>query len=268
MPCSLTVRSDRRLLRRLLQNLVSNAIKYTLQGRVLVGCRRRRGRLRVEVYDTGLGIPNSKKRLIFREFHRLDEGAKVARGLGLGLSIVQRIARVLDHKIDLRSVTGRGSRFSVEVPLSSAVPSEPAVAAAGQRRSRAARSASPCFASTTNPRCWTAWTRCSAAGVVGCCEAPDLTTAVAAVAESQVRTQRPSDRLSSRQGQRHRGDRRIAPALRRRVAGDPDHRRPLAACARRGARARRTGAEQAAQARGAARADGAMAAVAARGAAE
>jgi Na+/proline symporter/signal transduction histidine kinase len=118
-PCALTIRSDRRLLRRLLQNLISNAIKYTPKGRVLIGCRRRRGRLRIEVHDTGLGIPNSKKRLVFREFHRLDEGAKVARGVGLGLSIVQRIGRVLDHKIDLRSAPGRGSCFSVEVPVSS-----------------------------------------------------------------------------------------------------------------------------------------------------
>jgi Na+/proline symporter/signal transduction histidine kinase len=123
VPCSLTVRSDRRLLRRLLQNLVSNAIKYTPKGRVLFGCRLRGGNLRIDVYDTGLGIPASKKKIIFREFHRLDEGAKVARGLGLGLSIVQRIGRVLDHKIDLVSVPGRGSRFSVEVPLSSAAPS-------------------------------------------------------------------------------------------------------------------------------------------------
>src|SRR4051794_37156480 len=117
VPCSLTIRSDRRLLRRLLQNLVSNAIKYTPKGRVLVGCRHRGGNLRIDVYDTGLGIPASKKKVIFREFHRLDEGAKVARGLGLGLSIVQRIGRVLDHKIDLHSAQGRGSRFSVEVPL-------------------------------------------------------------------------------------------------------------------------------------------------------
>jgi Na+/proline symporter/signal transduction histidine kinase len=127
MPCSLAIHSDRRLLRRLLQNLVSNAIKYTLNGRVLVGCRRVRGRLRIDVYDTGIGIPNSKRRVIFQEFHRLDEGAKVARGLGLGLSIVQRIGRVLDHKIDLRSAPGRGSRFSVEVPLSTAAPSIPAM---------------------------------------------------------------------------------------------------------------------------------------------
>jgi Na+/proline symporter/CheY-like chemotaxis protein len=120
VPCSLSATSDRRLLRRLLQNLVSNAVKYTPAGRVLVGCRRRRGRLRIEVYDTGLGIPRSKQRIIFREFHRLDNGAKIARGLGLGLSIVERIARVLDHKIEVRSTVGRGSLFSVEVPCSTA----------------------------------------------------------------------------------------------------------------------------------------------------
>src|SRR5262249_49690938 len=97
MPCSRAVKSDRRLLRRLLQNLVSNAIKYTPKGRVLVGCRRRGDRLRIDVYDTGLGIPRSKQQAIFQEFHRLDQGARVARGLGLGLSIVERIARVLDH---------------------------------------------------------------------------------------------------------------------------------------------------------------------------
>ncbi len=122
VPSTLAVKSDRRLLRRLLQNLVSNAIKYTPKGRVLIGCRRRRGRLRVDVYDTGLGVPASKKRAIFQEFHRLDQGAKIARGLGLGLSIVERIARVLDHKIALTSALGRGSHFSVEVPLSAAIP--------------------------------------------------------------------------------------------------------------------------------------------------
>jgi Na+/proline symporter/signal transduction histidine kinase len=123
-PCSLAVQSDRRLLRRLLQNLVSNAIKYTPKGRVLVGCRRRRGRLRIDVLDTGLGIPRSKKQVIFKEFHRLDQGAKVARGLGLGLSIVERIGRVLDHRIEVISAVDRGSRFSVDVPLSAVIPAK------------------------------------------------------------------------------------------------------------------------------------------------
>jgi len=116
MPCSQTIRSDRRLLRRLLQNLISNAIKYTPRGRVLVGCRRRGGRLRVEVYDTGIGIPHAKRRAVFKEFHRLDQGARVARGVGLGLSIVERIARVLDCEVTLKSNVGRGSRFAIEVP--------------------------------------------------------------------------------------------------------------------------------------------------------
>jgi len=118
---SLVVRSDRRLLRRLVQNLVSNAVKYTLAGRVLVGCRRRGKRLRIDVYDTGVGIPEAQQRDIFVEFHRLEQGARVARGLGLGLSIVERVARVLGSDIEVDSAVGRGSRFSVAVPLSSAI---------------------------------------------------------------------------------------------------------------------------------------------------
>jgi signal transduction histidine kinase len=124
MSCSLVVRSDRRLLRRLIQNLVSNAIKYTPEGRVLVGCRRRGDHLRIDVYDTGVGIPQSRWRDIFVEFHRLDQGAKIARGLGLGLSIVERLARVLDCTIGLDSEAGRGSRFTVTVQLSNATPVE------------------------------------------------------------------------------------------------------------------------------------------------
>ncbi len=131
VPSSLSVRSDRRLLRRLLQNLVSNAIKYTPSGSVLVGVRRRKGKLRIEVRDTGLGIPTSKQRTVFREFQRLDQGARVARGLGLGLSIVERIARVLDHPIGLDSVPGRGSSFTIEAPLGPALPAASAVQGSG-----------------------------------------------------------------------------------------------------------------------------------------
>jgi CheY-like chemotaxis protein/anti-sigma regulatory factor (Ser/Thr protein kinase) len=105
-----------------LQNLVSNAIKYTPKGRVLVGVRRRDNNLRIEVLDTGVGIPKSKQRDIFMEFHRLDRGARIARGLGLGLSIVERIARVLGHKVEVASASGKGSCFSIETPRGEAAP--------------------------------------------------------------------------------------------------------------------------------------------------
>jgi Na+/proline symporter/CheY-like chemotaxis protein len=125
MPCAQNVRSDRRLLRRLLQNLISNAIKYTPEGRVLVGCRRRGARLYIEVYDTGIGIPHTKRRAVFKEFRRLDQGARVARGVGLGLSIVERIARVLGGEVTLHSNVGRGSRFAIEVPRGSTMAGAP-----------------------------------------------------------------------------------------------------------------------------------------------
>ena len=128
-PSTQAVHSDRRLLRRLLQNLISNAIKYTPSGGVLVGCRRRGSLLRIEVYDTGIGIPHAKRHAVFKEFHRLDHGARVARGVGLGLSIVERIARVLDCEVVLKSKFGRGSRFSVAVPLASAAVDKPALPA-------------------------------------------------------------------------------------------------------------------------------------------
>src|ERR1700723_3616395 len=84
------------------------------------------GKLRGDVYDTGIGIPHAKRRAVFKEFHRLDQGARVARGVGLGLSIVERIARVLDCEVALKSVVGRGSRFSVEVLRGAAAAAVPA----------------------------------------------------------------------------------------------------------------------------------------------
>jgi signal transduction histidine kinase len=122
IPTTVAVRTDRRLMRRLLQNLISNALKYTLKGRVLVGCRRLPGAARIEVWDTGLGIPLEQQRAVFGEFQRLDQGARVARGLGLGLSIVERLGRVLDHSVALRSIPGRGSVFFVTAPLGRFVP--------------------------------------------------------------------------------------------------------------------------------------------------
>jgi signal transduction histidine kinase len=113
---SANVRSDRRMLRRLLQNLVSNAIKYTPKGRVLVGARRRGETIVIEIWDTGLGIPQDKQKTVFREFERLAPAAKTARGLGLGLSIVERLSRVMRHRVSLASEPGKGTVFRVEVP--------------------------------------------------------------------------------------------------------------------------------------------------------
>ena len=128
---SLSVRSDRRLLRRLLQNFVSNAIKYTPQGRVLVGARRRPGgRVRLEVWDTGIGIPEESRGDVFREFARLEPAQRSAPGLGLGLSIVERLARVLEADLGLDSRVGAGSVFFVDLPLAPATWSEPALAPA------------------------------------------------------------------------------------------------------------------------------------------
>ncbi|MGY3033020.1 Na+/proline symporter/signal transduction histidine kinase/ActR/RegA family two-component response regulator [Bradyrhizobium sp. USDA 4354] len=130
VPCSLPVKSDRLLLRRLLQNLISNAIKYTPRGRVLVGCRRRGASLKICVYDTGVGIPTVKRGEIFKEFHRLEQGARIARGLGLGLSIVERLARVLNHGIAIDANASGGSVFSVTVPTAKAITHTAAVTSA------------------------------------------------------------------------------------------------------------------------------------------
>jgi Na+/proline symporter/signal transduction histidine kinase len=121
VPCGLTLASDRKLLRRVLQNLVSNAIKYTREGRVLMGCRRRGNLLRIEVHDTGPGIPDSKFDIIFQEFQRLQTDGDGTSGLGLGLSIVERMAKVLEAPVQLRSKLRQGSVFSIDVPITGGV---------------------------------------------------------------------------------------------------------------------------------------------------
>jgi signal transduction histidine kinase len=112
------VRSDPILLERILLNLVSNAVGYTASGGIVVGCRRRGGQLRIEVWDSGPGIPKDQHQNIFAEFHQLGGPQHERRsGLGLGLAIVDRLCRLLGHQIELTSVLGTGSRFSVMVPL-------------------------------------------------------------------------------------------------------------------------------------------------------
>jgi Na+/proline symporter/signal transduction histidine kinase/ActR/RegA family two-component response regulator len=120
VPSSAVVESDRNLLRRLIQNLVSNAIKYTKSGKVLVGVRHNGDDALICVCDTGIGISSKKAKTVFREFERLSEGARIASGLGLGLSIVDRISRVLGLSIEMTSKLKRGTIFSVRIPLSSA----------------------------------------------------------------------------------------------------------------------------------------------------
>ena len=115
--CAAIVRTDPFLLERILRNLVSNAIRYTDRGRVVVGCRRG-NRLRIEVWDTGRGVPLKLQREIFREFVQLANVERDrAKGLGLGLAIVDRLAKLLDCPVTLRSAPGNGSVFQISVPL-------------------------------------------------------------------------------------------------------------------------------------------------------
>jgi two-component system CheB/CheR fusion protein len=106
----------------MIRNLLSNALKYTTHGKVLLGCRRRKDVLSIEIWDTGDGIPNEELQRIFDEYHQLDNAARErSRGLGLGLSIVQRLADLLSHRVRVRSQPGKGSVFAIDVmlPLSS-----------------------------------------------------------------------------------------------------------------------------------------------------
>ena len=130
---SARVVSDPKLLRRVLQNFLANALRYTESGRVLIGCRRRDGQLRIQVWDTGPGISKDELTSIFREFHRLDSGRRHERGLGLGLAIVERIARMLDHSIAVNSEPGEGTVFEISVPLSIEPLSTPRVPRPGIR---------------------------------------------------------------------------------------------------------------------------------------
>jgi signal transduction histidine kinase len=109
------VRTDPDMMLTILINLVGNAIKYTDKGRVLVGCRRRGGQLRIEVHDTGVGIAENQLSAIFDEFHRVE--VRRGQGYGLGLSIVRRTADLLGHRVTVRSRVGRGSCFAIDLPL-------------------------------------------------------------------------------------------------------------------------------------------------------
>lgn len=118
IPCRVSVISDPQLLEQMVRNILSNALKYTHSGKVLVGCRRHNQSITVEVYDTGIGIPPASLTDIFNEYERLQVGKQDDNnGLGLGLSIVQRLGVMLNHRVRVRSQEGRGSVFSIEVPI-------------------------------------------------------------------------------------------------------------------------------------------------------
>ncbi len=118
VPCRLSIESDPRLLEQMLRNLLSNALKYTRRGKVLLGCRRHGTTLSIEVWDTGIGIPDKDLQAIFEEYRQLDNPARErSRGLGLGLSIVRRLGQLLGHSVDVRSRVGKGSVFTVQVGL-------------------------------------------------------------------------------------------------------------------------------------------------------
>lgn len=121
IPNDFAVRSDFNLLRRLLQNLISNAIKYTDYGSVTVDARLKRNKLIFDVIDTGHGIAEEDHEAAFEEFNRLERGISTTTGLGLGLSIVKRLAATLDHELEFKSKLGHGTHFSVHVPLARGV---------------------------------------------------------------------------------------------------------------------------------------------------
>jgi len=121
LPVNARVHSDPVLLQRVLSNFVSNAVRYTERGGVLVGCRRRGASLQIAVWDSGCGIPEDHREDIFREFVQLDSPDRDrGKGLGLGLAIVARLAPLLGSRVELRSVPGRGSMFAISVPVAEA----------------------------------------------------------------------------------------------------------------------------------------------------
>ncbi|WP_081504210.1 chemotaxis protein CheB [Sphingomonas sp. PAMC 26621] len=126
LPSAALVLSDATLLTQMIRNLLGNAIKYTRKGRILLGCRRSGDTLRIEVWDTGIGIAADQLHAVFEEFHQIDNAARErSLGLGLGLSIVQRLGHLLGHAVDVRSQPDKGSVFTITLPCPAADPAGP-----------------------------------------------------------------------------------------------------------------------------------------------
>ncbi len=113
--CGLTVRSDRRMLEEMIRNLLSNSVRYTDRGTILLGCRRAGDKVRIEVWDSGVGITEDQLQYIFDEYYQGTEGAERG-GFGLGLAIVKRLGKILDHRVEVSSMPGKGTRFCIEAP--------------------------------------------------------------------------------------------------------------------------------------------------------
>ncbi|WP_246024603.1 hybrid sensor histidine kinase/response regulator [Azospirillum ramasamyi] len=135
VPTDVTLNADPALLERIIRNLVENALRYTDRGRILLGCRRGSGVLRIQIFDTGIGIQPEHLERIFHEFYQVSNPARDrGKGLGLGLAIVERLARLLGYRVHVASRPNRGSCFTLEIPMPAlAAPAiAPAAAAAEQ----------------------------------------------------------------------------------------------------------------------------------------
>ena len=138
--CGLAAHTDRRLFAEILRNLLSNAIRYTEEGKILLGCRRHGSNLRIEVWDTGIGIPEEQLPHIFDEHYQVPAVDATRRGgLGLGLAIVQRLAELLEHRVGVRSRIGKGTVFFIEVPLAGRPALQPAKQAEEPQRRTSGR---------------------------------------------------------------------------------------------------------------------------------
>jgi len=137
VPCKAWVRTDPQLLQQIMRNLLSNALKYTPRGGILMGCRIKGRQLTIQVCDTGIGVAESERKAIFEAYHQVENpGFLAGHGLGLGLSIVQRLANLLDHPVAVSSTPGKGSIFMITLPVVAAQPAEAAPGQAAATRQR------------------------------------------------------------------------------------------------------------------------------------
>jgi PAS domain S-box-containing protein len=181
VPSDLLVRSDKRMLEEMIRNLLSNAVRYTDRGKILLGCRRAGDKIRIEVWDTGIGIPGDQLPHVFEEYYRDAERG----GFGLGLAIVRRLGDILDHRVDVRSVPGKGTGFSIEVPRGVAHAGAPEAVATSELGGESFSGTVLVIEDETSVR--SALKRLLTARGIGCIGVPTGSDAVALVQEGDVR---------------------------------------------------------------------------------